>query len=244
MTTLTRKQREVRTREETLLDISRRLLLENGYAGLTMDQLADASEYSKGVVYQHFKSKEDVVTALAVQTLRDRVSRFERAMTFQGRPRERMLAIGVAEELFVRLHPQHFHTEQIIKMASLHERASSDRVEELRREEGGCFTRVLSIVMEAIAAKDLELKPQQQPAEIVLSLWAMNQGYHSILGMSTEIFSQHGITTPFATLRQSCESFLDGIQWRPLSTEWDYDATYHRILREIFPEECVKAGIG
>ncbi len=47
MSTLTRKQREVHQRELMLLDVARKMLVENGYAGLNMDRLAEATEYSE-----------------------------------------------------------------------------------------------------------------------------------------------------------------------------------------------------
>ena len=40
MSTLTRKQREIRQREETILDIARKVLVEQGYAGFNMDRIA------------------------------------------------------------------------------------------------------------------------------------------------------------------------------------------------------------
>ena len=54
------------------------MLISQGYAGLSMDRLAEATEYSKGTVYQHFSTKEDLVMALASQTMEQRVSLFER----------------------------------------------------------------------------------------------------------------------------------------------------------------------
>ena len=69
MGTLTRKQREIREREQLLLRVARKMLIEQGYSGLSMDQLAEATEYSKGTVYQHFSTKEDLVTALAIESM-------------------------------------------------------------------------------------------------------------------------------------------------------------------------------
>ncbi|MEO1235180.1 MAG: helix-turn-helix domain-containing protein, partial [Planctomycetota bacterium] len=68
MQTLTRKQREIADRERLILDHARRMLLDGGVASLSMDRLAEAIEYSKGTVYQHFSSKEDVVAALFIET--------------------------------------------------------------------------------------------------------------------------------------------------------------------------------
>src|SRR5271165_2360473 len=108
MGTLTRKQREVRQRETALLGIARKMLIEQGYAGLSMDQLAESTEYSKGTIYQHFSTKEDLVTALAIESMERRVELFLRAEQFVGRSRERMLAIGVADEIFSLLETHHY----------------------------------------------------------------------------------------------------------------------------------------
>lgn len=237
MSTISRKQREVREREEMILDVSRKMLVEQGFAGFSMDRLADSVEYSKGVVYQHFKSKEDLVAALAVQSLRQRVERFQKAAAWTGRPRERMLAVGVAEELFVRLHPHHFQSEQIIKMASLHERASQDRLDELRRQEASCFSTVLGIVNTGVESGDLALPSHTHAAEVVMALWTLNFGFYTLLQVEGDMLAEQGITDPYTTLRRSCHALLDGFGWQPLSSEWDYQASYSRILSEVFPEE-------
>jgi hypothetical protein len=35
-------------------------------------------------------------------------------------------------------------------------------------------------------------------------------------------------------VRSNLQAFLDGLGWRPLSTEWDYEATAQRVLSEVF----------
>ena len=244
MTTLTRKQREVANREELILDVARKMLGDDGYAGLSMDRIAEVTEYSKGVIYQHFKSKEDLIVELAAISQRQRAERFERAIGFEGRPRERMMAIGIAEELFVRLNPLHFHTEQIIKMGALYERASNERVSKLQQEVAQCFQKLIGVVADGVRETDLKLPPRVQPSDIVLGLWGVNYGIYTIMHTEQKLLTEHGVVTPFETVRESCHRMLDGYGWRPLSTEWDYEQTYRRILRDIFPEESIKAGLG
>ena len=65
MDTLTRKQREIREREQLILDVARDMLLTRAYLGVTMDRIAQEIEYSNGTVYQHFSNKEDVLVASA-----------------------------------------------------------------------------------------------------------------------------------------------------------------------------------
>ena len=47
-----------------LLDAARRTFAERGYAGTTIDEIAEAAGVSKGAYYFHFLSKEDVFVAL------------------------------------------------------------------------------------------------------------------------------------------------------------------------------------
>src|SRR6516225_5463962 len=55
-----RKERERAAREELILDHAQRMLLRDGFQNLNLDELAEAVEYSKGTLYLHFKTKEDI----------------------------------------------------------------------------------------------------------------------------------------------------------------------------------------
>src|SRR5690242_3515432 len=105
--TLTRKQREIQGREQRILDVARSMIVDDGYHGLSMDRIAEALEYSKGTIYQHFSCKEEILMALVNQTMERRLNMFRRAAAFRGRSRERLTAIGLAAELFFQLYPDH-----------------------------------------------------------------------------------------------------------------------------------------
>src|SRR5580692_12527778 len=111
--TLTRKQREVQGREGRILEVARSMIVHDGYHGLSMDRIAEALEYSKGTIYQHFSCKEDILMALVNQAVECRLDLFRRAAAMRGRTRERMTAIGAAAELFFELYPHHFHIEHV-----------------------------------------------------------------------------------------------------------------------------------
>jgi AcrR family transcriptional regulator len=243
MSTLTRKQREVSQRELMLLDVARKMLVENGYAGLNMDRLAEATEYSKGTIYQHFSTKEDLVTALALQTMERRTLLFAKAATFKGRPRERFMAIGVADELFGRLHPQYYRSEMIIKLADLEERASAERLATLQQLECSCLADVSAIVESAVALGDLTLPPSMKPAEIVYAVFTLAIGTQTTLHVFRTILENLAIEDPLASSRNNMQALLDGLGWRPLRAEWDYDSTLTRIAREVFPNEWKLAGL-
>lgn len=49
---------------DRLLDTARRLFLEHGYAGTSLQMIADELGVSKAALYYHFKTKDDLVAAL------------------------------------------------------------------------------------------------------------------------------------------------------------------------------------
>ncbi len=69
MRALSYKERERQRREQEILATAEQLLIERGYAALTMDDLADAVGISKPTLYQHFKSKEDLAARVIVNAM-------------------------------------------------------------------------------------------------------------------------------------------------------------------------------
>lgn len=238
MNTETRKQREIRHREAMFLDVARQMLSEQGFAGLNMDRVSEATEYSKGTIYQHFASKEDLVTALACQSMQCRASLFQRVAGFDGRPREKILALGVAEEQFVRRCPDHFRNEQIIFLASLANKARPERFACLQQQEESCCTVAGGIVREALDRGDLRLPPERNTADVVLGLAGLTKGIFTAIASGIDRIAFKGVSDPYATFRFHLQAFLDGLNWQPLQNEFDYRETYHRIETELFAEDC------
>jgi AcrR family transcriptional regulator len=71
MSRMTRSQQTDRNRG-LVLDAARRLFLERGYHGATLEQIADEAGFSKGVVYSQFDSKADLFLALVGKRIQER----------------------------------------------------------------------------------------------------------------------------------------------------------------------------
>ncbi|MDG3002960.1 TetR/AcrR family transcriptional regulator [Paludisphaera mucosa] len=239
MSTTTRKQKEIRQREGYLLDVARKMLMEHGFSGLSMDRLAEATEYSKGTIYQHFSTKEDLVAALAVQSIEHRRELFERARKFDGRARERMFAIGVADELFGRLHPQYYKAEMVIRLANLQDRADVQRRKLLRDRDRECAGWVREIIEDAAHDGDLVLRTPWTAESLAKATFAIAVGTHLGLVNAEPLFEGGECPMDHACCmkRESVNMMLDGFGWRPLYTEWDYAATRIRVMETIFPDE-------
>lgn len=230
----TRKDRERAAREELILDHAQRMLLHDGFQNLNLDQLAEAVEYSKGTLYLHFKTKEDLALAVVTRALRERADFFERALSFEGRSRERARAIGFACCHFAKVYPEYFSVELMLKSHSFWEKADEARQHQYGLQGGRCFRIVHRVVTEGIQSGDLP-PSNMTPEQIVLSIASTAVGSH-IMSRSTHAAMLAGIDDPLQVLCNNVNLVLDGLGWKPLSNEWDYQATDRRIKKEIFPD--------
>jgi AcrR family transcriptional regulator len=93
MARVTRAESKERTRQRLLTE-AQRLFRERGYAATSLEQIAEAAEVTKGAIYGHFASKEDLmVSALEAAPAPDYSSTLED----ESRPlRERLADYGRA----------------------------------------------------------------------------------------------------------------------------------------------------
>jgi AcrR family transcriptional regulator len=241
MTTITRKQRELQQREQLFLDTAERMLLERGYLGMNMDRLAEQTEYSKGTLYQHFTCKEDLIAGVLIRTMEAREQLFARAATFRGRPRERMTAIGVADQVHALRFPDHERIERITKVESIWDKASPERRQRFHARDDNCMGIVHGIVRDGVASGDLDLPDGLTPESLVFGLWSMSIGARTLIvfGIIPDLLK---LENADQVLNRNYQIFLDGYRWAPLSSEWDYPATVNRIREELFPNELAAAG--
>src|SRR6202451_2711854 len=91
MARVTRETSKARTRERVLAE-AQRLFRERGYAATSLEQIAEAAEVTKGAIYGHFSSKEDLLLS-AIEAAP--TPAWVTALNDQSRPvRERLGAFG------------------------------------------------------------------------------------------------------------------------------------------------------
>jgi AcrR family transcriptional regulator len=230
----TRKERERAAREELILDHAQRMLLRDGFQNLNLDDLAESIEYSKGTLYLHFKTKEDLALAVVTRALKERADFFERALKFRGLSRERISAVGFACCHFAKAYPDYYNVEMMLKSLSFWEKADETRQHEYGMQGGRCFRVMHRLVNDGLQEGNL-LPGRLPPEQIVFAVASIAIGSH-IMGRNTHALMMAGIDDPLKALCQNVNLLLDGLGWKPLSTEFDYDAVDRRIKKEIFPE--------
>ncbi len=239
MSVVSRKQREIQEREKKLIQIGRELLLKDGLHGLKLDRVADIAEYSRGTIYQHFRSKEDLLAAMAIESAQRRYELFERASQFAGKSREKIVAILVADEIFDRTEPHYYRAEFIINLADLLKRAAPENRARLAEVDNQGLAIAPVIIEQAI--QNGELPSGVSARHVMFSVMSMVIGFHVSSYEETEVVEETvKIGDRFETLRDCVAKLLDGFGWRPLSSEWDYSKTVDRVRTELFAEETQK----
>ena len=233
MTTLTRKQREIQQREGLILEVAREQFVRDGYHGLSMDRIATATEYAKGTIYNHFGCKEEIMIALANQALEKRTKMFRRAAEMTGCSRQRLAAIGAAAEWFARRFPNHFAVEQLIRSASIWHKTSEKRRNFMQMCETRCMDIVAAIVRDGVASGDLSLTDGRTPESVVFGLWSMSFGAYSIIATSDSL-AELGLEDPYEIVRANMNAMVDGIGWKPLSSEVDYGSHFEQVQQALF----------
>ncbi len=90
---VTRAESKERTRQRLLAE-ARRLFRERGYAATSLEQIAEAAEVTKGAIYGHFASKEELLLS-AIEAGRDTTPDYVAMLNDQSRPlRERLAEFG------------------------------------------------------------------------------------------------------------------------------------------------------
>lgn len=232
---ISRKQREILSRHELILDTAIKLIAEGGFGNFRMERIAELTEYSKGTIYQHFQCKEDVLIHLCMRGQRVWSHFFDRALRFRGLSRERLLAFHLAHELYAKLYPVEYASIYMVKSVGVREKISPEQHAAEDELMKGILDQVAIVVTEGVALGDLTLPSKMTPQDLVYGFWATHYGN---LMLETYTFSYHhmGISDPANNRKQMLRALLDGLPWRPVSTEHDYAVTAKRIYSEIFPE--------
>lgn len=79
-----RRAEQVERNRGLVLDAARRVFLERGYAGATLDAIAEEAGFSKGVVYSQFAGKPDLFLALLERRIAERAEENARVAAGQA----------------------------------------------------------------------------------------------------------------------------------------------------------------
>ncbi len=228
-----KRKQALAEREAELLDIAEQLVEAEGFANFTMDKLTANCRYSKGTVYNHFNSKEDLISALCIKSLQIETALFKHALTFAGNSRERCLAALYAYQLHAVNNPTQFMCVLTAKTPAVLEKASPERIAEQNRLARVVTDMCDDLFRAGIADGSLKAKPDLAVEQLTFAVWAMSFGTNALLISANALESLKRLNNDLATLTHA-NLLFDGIDWQPLSHQWDYQKSWQRIATELF----------
>lgn len=108
MTTQTRKERERAQRHQLIITTARDLAEAEGWDAVTTRKLSERIEYSQPVLYSHFKGKDAIMDAVAIEGSAQLAAEMRHARERSRGPRRALAAVAEAYMDFGRRYPATF----------------------------------------------------------------------------------------------------------------------------------------
>jgi len=103
------KQRVTDLRKQIILKAAEKLFLANGYEDTTMSQIANESEFSKGTLYNYFKSKDDLYLAIGTKAYELIIDYTKYFVESKDPGVDQLKAVGYAYYEFTKNYPDYAH---------------------------------------------------------------------------------------------------------------------------------------
>ncbi|MDQ7050905.1 MAG: TetR/AcrR family transcriptional regulator [Enterobacterales bacterium] len=229
-------QQDFDQRENELITLGRKLLEDDCLTTLTIDKLVAESRFSKGTIYKHFTSKEDLLMAICNQSITEMQAKFKRALAFKGNSREKILAVMVSYVIWAKLHPSQLFAVLAAHSPSVAACACDRRNEKHSQQEADLMSLMNEQIEKAIETGDLTLPKGMLIEQVTFAMWSASWGAMALI-------MSKGNSIKLSPMQLERESFtnatlvLDGLGWKPLSKDWDYPQTIKNITQEIFLPE-------
>lgn len=174
MPRIERREREKAEFRDLVLEAARRIVLEEGFDGLSMRKIADAIEYAPGTIYLYFESREAIAHELCRQGFVELLG----AMPAPGSiadPEERLHEIGRRYIEFGLEHPETY------RLIFMEDSKYADAIFKSDGEDdpGARALGVLVQTFEELKAQG-RLNVDATPQQLAEAFWAMGHGIVSL----------------------------------------------------------------
>lgn len=232
MNTQTRRQREFEQREQLFIDTARNIIRQDGLSVLTMDKIAEQTEYAKGTVYKHFSCKEDILCSLCLDSLGHLNQIFTLAEQFAGSSRDQILCLGIGYQIYTEHFPEEFDLLIAARTNNIREKASPERLEKMDQVDTLVIDHMRGIITRAMQQGDLTLPDTSTTDDLCYGLWAMSFGL-LVLDHAKNMVNGLSLSSSEQLMMTQMNCLLDGYGWHPLSTEQNYQDTVARIFHYL-----------
>jgi AcrR family transcriptional regulator len=136
-------------RAELILEIAEAIAVEKGYHDTSMDEIAERAGVSKGTLYQHFSTKDDLFFALIEQTIARFEQLFEQVLASSGSAQSKLERILRA--IYVEQDMLHLQFLQLLRRDEDLRKSLNERKEQLRERRARIIKQITDIFEEGKA---------------------------------------------------------------------------------------------
>ena len=211
MGTTERRLRERARKEADIIGAAMELFLAKGYNDTTVDDIANRLELSKGAIYLHFQSKEEIYFAVALQGLKILSDRFKEAASGPGTGMEKLERMGKAYVEFWSAHPDYRRLLQdpVARGAPSPSGQYAKRFAEVGRETNALMVRTAQEGLE-----DGSMASDAAPEEIAFIVSSSLDGVLSRLEHHVSLKDGNGMDRE-KLLGRTFEMFIKALAGRP-----------------------------
>jgi AcrR family transcriptional regulator len=210
-----RKAQERENRDLLILDVASTLLVEGGLQSLTMQAIANNTDYSKGTIYQHYGCKEDVITQLVIISSQRLVSLIEKALLNGLSLRHKIALVSTVFFLNAQSQPEVSRLVGLVKSAGFRAKVSTKYAEKLAGNESIMLQYILSMFGSGSGFSE------QKILDAAFGWWSMQWGVMDIMSNGWDM-DKLGYKEPEQCFFRSLHLYLDGlgIEADPQCHEW------------------------
>ncbi len=173
-----KKAKEKENRRNTILKAARKLFFERGFKSVTVDNIAEKSEVSKGSIYLCFGSKEEIYTQILIA---DNIALYERTKNFAAIEAS---AVQLLQE-FARIYVDYFLNDtelfrilMTFMMQTGHMHLTERQSAELIRTTNQNITIISQIIQKGMDSG--EFSPVDNIRQMQNAIWGMLNGIISL----------------------------------------------------------------
>ena len=169
-----RRLREKEARKTTILHAAERVFFKSDPDSATMDEVADAAELSKGLLYHYFGSKDELVHAIAHKGLLIMQSMFREVLHSEGNGLSKARGMGEAYIRFAQQYPDFFRIFTWAETRGHNADTHGEHAEACHLVGDSCIGMVAEAVQ--VGIDDGSIRPELNPIETAITLWAQTHG--------------------------------------------------------------------
>jgi len=199
-----RKAIERENRDRLILTVAKQMLADGGLPSLSMQAIADHTEYSKGTIYQHYGCKEDVVARMVIDCGQNLVRCIEEALAKGNSPREKIVLVSSVFFMNRKNEPVLSPLVGNIQSADFKAKISRPLQDQIAQVDAQMLQSALQL-FDGVAGFD-----EQKKLDATFGWWSMQWGVLDILVNQWDL-DQLGFSDPEQRYFRNLHIYLDGL---------------------------------